>query len=75
MFPTAHTTALFGTRRRDQALETWREAAGLVSARWQVFLEAEPETRTWAFASYMAALDSEQAAANELAWLSPGIAA
>lgn len=75
MFPPTNTTALFGARRRDQALETWREAARLVAARWQMFLEAEPETRTWVFASYLAALDGEEAAADELAWLSAGIAA
>jgi hypothetical protein len=75
MFPTTHTTALFGTRGRGQALEAWREAARIVGARWQVFLEADPETHAWAFASYLAALDAEQAAADELAWLSSGIAA
>jgi hypothetical protein len=75
MFPTDNTTALFGPRPRDRALETWREAASLVAARWQTFLEAEPESREWAFASYLAALDGEQAAADEVAWLSSGIAA
>jgi hypothetical protein len=75
MFPTTHTTALYGSRRRDQALETWREAASLVATRWQTFLEAEPATREWAFASYLAALDGEQAAADELASLSSRIAA
>ena len=49
----------------------WREAASLVSTRWQVFLEAEPESRAWAFASYVAALDAEEAAAAEMAALCP----
>jgi hypothetical protein len=75
MFPTAHTAALLRTRRRDQALETWREAAGLVAARWQVFLEAEPESRTWAFVSFVAALDAEQAAADDVALVSCAVAA
>ena len=51
------------------ALEEWREAARVVSQRWAVFLDAEPVTRSWAFASYVAALDAEQAAATELAAL------
>jgi hypothetical protein len=75
MFPTAHTTAPYSWRRRDQALETWREAASLVATRWQVYLESDPPTRNWAFAAYLAALDGEQAAATELAWLSTSIAA
>ena len=41
----------------------------MVSQRWAVFLDAEPVTRSWAFASYVAALDAEQAAATELAAL------
>ena len=48
---------------RVVALEEWREAAALVSARWALFLEAEPEARAWTFASYVAALDAEEAAA------------
>ena len=52
---------------RAQALEVWRDAEALVATRWHVFLEAEPETRRFAFASYVAALDAEEAAATELA--------
>jgi hypothetical protein len=51
---------------RAQALEVWREAEALVATRWHAFLEAEPETRRFAFASYVAALDAEEAAAIEL---------
>lgn len=58
-----------------RALEMWREAASLVSIRWQVFLEAEPESRAWAFAAYSAALDVEEAAAAEVAEQSASIAA
>jgi hypothetical protein len=57
------------TNESDRAVEAWREAAQLVSARWAVFLEAEAESRRWAFASYVAALDAEEAAANAVAHL------
>jgi hypothetical protein len=53
-------------RSGPDALERWREAAELVSARWATFVEAEPVTRRWAFASYVAALDAEEAAAAEV---------
>jgi hypothetical protein len=55
------------SRVRLEALETWRAAAHLVSIRWDRFLHAEPEMRVFAFASYVAALDSEEAAAADLA--------
>jgi hypothetical protein len=74
MFPTAQ-IAGFAGRSRARAVETWREAAGLVATRWQVFLEAEPESRAWAFASYVAALDAEEAAAAEVAARPSSIAA
>jgi len=60
---------------RAQALEIWRDAEDIVSMRWDAFLNAEPETRRWAFVSYVAALDAEEAAAAELASFSLGIAA
>jgi hypothetical protein len=75
MSPTAQRTAPFSRRRRDQTLETWREAASFVADRWKVFLEAEPESRTWAFASFVAALDAEEVAADEVAWMSSPVAA
>jgi hypothetical protein len=49
------------------AFEDWREAAALVRARWQTFIDAERETRAWAFKSYLAALDAEEVAASRLA--------
>ena len=49
--------------------ERWRDAANVVAARWEMFLHAEAEVRGWAFASYVAALDAEEAAAMELAVL------
>jgi uncharacterized damage-inducible protein DinB len=60
---------------RAQALEVWRDAEDLVSARWDAFLQAEPEARRFAFASYVAALDAEEAAAAELATFGLRIAA
>jgi hypothetical protein len=60
---------------RAPALEVWRDAEHLVATRWHAFLEAEPETRRFAFASYVAALDAEEAAAIELASFSLRVAA
>ena len=54
---------------RARALETWRDAARLVSTRWELFREANTESRSWAFASYVAALDAEEAAAADMAGL------
>jgi hypothetical protein len=51
------------TRAQGIALMEWREAAELVSSRWQTYLDAEPEGRAFAFASYLSALDAEEAAA------------
>ena len=69
MFTTSPITSLFAGRSQDQALEAWREAADLVGTRWHDFLEAESESRQWAFALYVAALDAEEAAAAELSAL------
>ena len=60
---------VLAARNQAQALNEWREAARLVSMRWAVFLEAEREARSWAFASYVAALDAEEAAAAQMAGL------
>jgi hypothetical protein len=75
MFPTALPTSPLAAQARLRARETWREAASLVSVRWQVFLDAEAESRAWAFASYLAALDAEEAAVGDMAALSARIAA
>jgi hypothetical protein len=75
MFPTRHSIPLMAGRGQARALETWREAASLVAIRWRVFVEAEPESRAWAFASYVAALDAEAAAAVDMAAMSSSIAA
>jgi hypothetical protein len=75
MLPTVHSIPLFAERSRTRTAEAWREAATLVAARWQVFLDAGPASRAWAFASYVAALDAEEAAAAELATLSSSVGA
>jgi hypothetical protein len=53
--------------RAARAREAWREAARLVSIRWATFLRTEAQTKEFAFMSYLAALNAEEAAAMELA--------
>jgi hypothetical protein len=50
-----------------QTIVNWRAAARLVWARWRTFADAEVPDRAVAFASYLAALDAEQAAAELIA--------
>ena len=60
---------------RAEALEVWRDAERLVSTRWDTFLKAEDDARRFAFASYVAALDAEEAASLALWALSTRLAA
>ena len=69
------TTASTGIQRRARRVEAWRAAALLVWTRWEAFLEARRDTRDRAFAAYLAALDSEGAAAGEIADLPPTVRA
>ncbi|MBV9417047.1 MAG: hypothetical protein JO363_18830 [Solirubrobacterales bacterium] len=69
------TTRSQQSRPRQEALETWRAAARVVSLRWDRFLRAEPEMRVFAFASYVAALDAEDTAAAVLEALAQAAAA
>jgi hypothetical protein len=62
-------TSPLTSNSNNQALEDWRDAADIAGVRWQIFLEADAESRPWAFARYVAALDAEEAAAAELAAL------
>jgi hypothetical protein len=55
---------------RARALETWRNAEELVAVLWRTYLAAERETRPAVFAAYLAALDAEAAAAENLARMS-----
>jgi hypothetical protein len=75
MFSTDQITQVLAERDRAEALAAWREAAQLVSTRWRRFVEATSEGRQWAFASYVAALDAEAAAAADMAALATPIAA
>jgi uncharacterized damage-inducible protein DinB len=61
--------------RYEDALDDWREASDLVSARWQTFVAADPDGRSFAFAAYTAALDAEEAAALTMATVVPRAAA
>jgi hypothetical protein len=49
------------------SLDVWRVSASLVWTRWEAFLNAPRDIRARAFASYLAALDAEAAAAAEIA--------
>jgi hypothetical protein len=75
MFRSIDITEALTSRGRAQALEAWRDAAALVRTRWQLFLNAGPEGRAWAFASYIAALDAEESAAADMARLRWPVAA
>ncbi|HEY0346083.1 MAG TPA: hypothetical protein VGC59_15625 [Solirubrobacteraceae bacterium] len=50
-----------------RALAAWRAAARVVSARWDSVLVADRASRDAAFAAYLAALDAEGVAADQLA--------
>ncbi|HUA49925.1 MAG TPA: hypothetical protein VMA77_32130 [Solirubrobacteraceae bacterium] len=65
----------YSRQLRARALRAWRIAADLVWARWEVLREATPESRSAAFAAYLAALDAEAMAATALANLGPSQAA
>jgi hypothetical protein len=57
--------------RLARAQSIWRDAARVVSIRWDVFLRSEAQTRAFAFASYLAALDAEESAAVRISHLIP----
>jgi hypothetical protein len=63
--------AIHRPRRLARARSVWREAARLVSIRWDVFLRSEAPSRAFAFAAYRAALDAEETAAARMASLLP----
>jgi hypothetical protein len=42
----------------------WRAIASVVWERWRTFVDADASSRAFAFASYVAALDAEEAAAK-----------
>ena len=61
--------ALYRKRQLASAKARWRDAAHLVSMRWDAFLRSERETRAFRFTSYVSALDAEEAAAAEMSRL------
>lgn len=63
------------TREQAVALMEWRDAAELVSSRWRTYLDAEPEQRAFAFASYLSALNAEEAAAVDMVAIATQMAA
>jgi hypothetical protein len=61
-------TAIHRPHRQARALYAWRDAELLVQLRWDDCLVADrASSRRGAFAAYVAALDAEAAAADELA--------
>lgn len=58
---------LYQAQLQARALDRWRDAELLVQLQWGAFLEADRASRPGAFAGYLAALDAEAAAADELA--------
>jgi hypothetical protein len=75
MFNTSQVTPLFTAGSQRRALDTWRSAERVVGSHWRLFVDADPASRAQAFAAYVAALDAEEAAAAELAFVSDEIAA
>ncbi len=57
----------YGRQLQERALASWRAAADVVWARWEVLIEASPECRAAAFRRYLDALDAEAGAAAALA--------
>jgi hypothetical protein len=60
---------IYRASRLARAQASWRDAARLVSLRWDRFLRSEAESRAFAFASYVASLDAEEAAGVALSRL------
>jgi hypothetical protein len=63
---------LYTTHVHSGALAGWRKAARLVSSRWDCVLIADRDGRADAFVAYVAALDAEAAAADQLSLLQLG---
>jgi hypothetical protein len=73
MFPTVRSTRPFAPHQA-RAVEMWRETAWFIAIRRQNSQEPEPERRGFAFASYVAALGAEPAAASGTAELASSAA-
>jgi hypothetical protein len=57
---------LYQAQLQALALDMWRDAELLVQSRWDDFVVADRASRRDAFTAYIAALDAEAAAADEL---------
>jgi hypothetical protein len=62
---------IYRARRFAMAQVRWRAAARIVALRWDDFLRSEVDWRASAFASYLDALDTEEAAAAQMSRLLP----
>jgi hypothetical protein len=62
---------IYRARRFGMAQVRWRAAARIVALRWEDFLRSDVDSRVFAFASYLAALDTEEAAAAQMSRLLP----
>jgi hypothetical protein len=57
---------LYREQLRARAIDSWRNAALLVSLEWDAYVAADRDARSDAFAAYEAALEAEATAAGEL---------
>lgn len=57
---------IYRARRFGMARVRWRAAARIIALRWEDGLRSDVESRVFAFASYLAALDAEKAAAAQM---------
>jgi hypothetical protein len=62
---------IYRARRFGMAQMRWRAAARIVALRWEDVLRSDADSRALAFASYLAALDTEEAAAAQMSRLLP----
>ena len=61
----------YRARRLAMARVRWRAAARIVALRWADVLRSDFDPRESAFAAYLAALDTEEAAAAQMSRLLP----
>ena len=62
---------IYRARRFGMARVRWRVAARIVALCWADVLRSDVDSRAFAFASYLTALNTEEAAAAQMARLLP----
>ena len=62
---------IYRARRFGMARVRWRAAARIVALRWEDVPRSDVDSRVFPFASYLAALDTEEAAAAQMFRLLP----